>query len=563
MPIALSFALVRKLSTTQKTSFNTMHSVITSRDTAIGYHFIARACLTRSRIRLRLISSTLGTAIRDSTVTLLPISEISSCIYDRPWNPDARTRDVDSCESRNVQSDITDPPRFLHAPHSREALRVSHSMFVFLFSYHQVIPSFLDFLFPFGKQIYARDAHFSGLREDSRFDKRSSPNDTGLSGLGRSGADLRLCYNLRSVERSATGQPGLQWSIRQAAVYHEFDIETGRALWIFVKGNKMIKQRMEEFSTLSSSTKLSTHSEAFAASLAPHLLLCDWAGENWRWYINDLEEELQKLTRDVLAAQVDRPPSPTRAPLVPGPSMSSTSRTSSFPMFSRSGTDQFSGKDYVATNTFHARAESGFSAPTPLSRAPTLTSKSYPSNDFFSKRNGNFMPRIVDAQEATSMPFHRIVDEFKERRSRLWTGQSAKPADLSSATELQSAPCSSKGVAFPKDTPPLCCPGQEQRLTFKDLQRIQDIEEKTHEACQFLKSNMEILIELKQYYAYATNHTSFPTEVRTVCRGDLARFDRCVLSVEKDLRMLQSRTDTLIRLLENRKSLVSYSDNPR
>src|SRR5262249_20375242 len=42
-----------------------------------------------------------------------------------------------------------------------------------------------------------------------------------------------------------------------------------------------------------------------------HIILCDWARENWRWYINFLEEFFQGHTRHSLHATVDtsaRPP---------------------------------------------------------------------------------------------------------------------------------------------------------------------------------------------------------------------------------------------------------------
>jgi hypothetical protein len=110
-------------------------------------------------------------------------------------------------------------------------------MLCFLFSYVQVMPCFLDFVFPFGEQEYAQDFYFSGLREETSLD--SGGGYPAISELGRSGREMRLCYNLRSVEASS-GQTNLPWSIRQTAVYHEFDIETGRSVWITVKGNKLI-----------------------------------------------------------------------------------------------------------------------------------------------------------------------------------------------------------------------------------------------------------------------------------------------------------------------------------
>jgi hypothetical protein len=37
-----------------------------------------------------------------------------------------------------------------------------------------------------------------------------------------------------------------EWSIRQAAIHHQFDIVYGPALWIVTKGNKDIKERFKE-----------------------------------------------------------------------------------------------------------------------------------------------------------------------------------------------------------------------------------------------------------------------------------------------------------------------------
>ncbi|KAH8707101.1 hypothetical protein GQ44DRAFT_831069 [Phaeosphaeriaceae sp. PMI808] len=441
---------------------------------------------------------------------------------------------------------------FLHAPHSRATLRVSHPMLAFLFSYHQVMPSFLDFIFPFGKQVYARDAHFSGLREESRFDKRR--DNAGNPNLGRSGSDLRICYNLRSVERS-TEQPGLQWSIRQTAIYHEFDVKTGRALWIFIKGNKLIKERITEASALSSLTKLKSISEMFSATLAPHLLLCDWAGENWRWYINDLEEQLQKLTRDVLAAQVDRPPSPTPSPLVAESSMGSPSRSSTFPMLSRSTTGRFSGKSQTVMKQNVVRTDSGFILPATPSQTPTLVNNSCLPN--LDNQSQNFHSGSI----AKAVSFSRIISELKSGTSRLWKVRHEEVSQSTPIIEMQNKSSSEDGQFFcKKGTPPPCGEygeGKQEILTFKDLQRIQYIEEKAQEALLVLKSNGEVLEELKQYYTYATSHDEFPSELSNDCEAELARFERCVLSVEKDLRMLQSRTLTLIHLLGNRKSLLN------
>jgi hypothetical protein len=87
---------------------------------------------------------------------------------------------------------------FIYAPHSRERLKTTRQMLMFVFTYYQIMPDFLDFIFPFGKQLYTQDFHFSGFRHEERL----SEDDRGLnlSHLGRSGRDVRMCYSLKSVE---------------------------------------------------------------------------------------------------------------------------------------------------------------------------------------------------------------------------------------------------------------------------------------------------------------------------------------------------------------------------
>lgn len=441
--------------------------------------------------------------------------------------------------------------RFLHAPHSRASLRISYDMLSFLFTYHQVMPSFLDFLFPFGKQVYAQDFHFSGLREENRFDiKRRGDN---IPELGRSGSQLQLCYNLRSVEgtRVPKGSSELPWSIRQSAVYHSLDTETGRSVWINVKGNKLLKKRISEASTLSSLSDVQTCSASFSASLDTHLIFCDWSSENWRWYINDLENELQKLTRNALATPVDKRPSPPSSPI---PFIESPKRTTSFPTLSRKGTSQFGTSPAVASATF---------SPTFPSREPTLlglsSSPTTPQNqcNAWSKAS---TPKSQDLKRGIHAFYGTVKKSVAQaRRWRLFTAPAASsPNDQPEERHQQPPP---HGIKLP----PLELPrtfSEEQKLdgnfTFSDLQRSQFLEEKAQEVLLVLGLNSEVLEDLKQHYIYATRHPDFSSEIKNNCQADIERFERCISSVKKDLQMLQSRTENLLRLLANRKNLVRH-----
>ncbi|KAL9630915.1 MAG: hypothetical protein Q9164_006175 [Protoblastenia rupestris] len=173
------------------------------------------------------------------------------------------------------------------------------------------MPAFLDFIFAFGKQDYPQGFYFSGFRYQIRL--ADSQSGLQLPDLGWSGRDYRLCYMLKSVERSQGG--GEPWSIRQTAVHHSFDVETGRASWIIVKANQLLQDRIKSATGsrgLPEVCSFQSVDRAFASTLATHLILCDCSGENWRWYINFLEDEFQAMTRRTLSPIVRTPTSPIR-----------------------------------------------------------------------------------------------------------------------------------------------------------------------------------------------------------------------------------------------------------
>lgn len=188
-------------------------------------------------------------------------------------------------------------------------------MMSLLFTYNQVIPAFLDFVLTFGRRERAQELHYGGFRSESRL--LGSPNSIKIPELGRSGRDFRLCYNLKSVEPSPR-QVDWPWSVRQTAIHHSFDIVTGRASWIIVKGDDLIENRVKEATDPAGHTDTScfdTNSRSFASSLNTHLVYIDWAGENWQTYIDFLENQAQGDTRRVLSADVDKlPKSMTTAP---------------------------------------------------------------------------------------------------------------------------------------------------------------------------------------------------------------------------------------------------------
>lgn len=207
--------------------------------------------------------------------------------------------------------------RFVHAPNNRAKLRVTRKMLLTATSYHQVMPSFLDFLFSFGAQHHAKDFFFTGFRHDTRLS--GLEKSVAIPALGRSGRTLRLCYSLRSVEASPD-QEAWPWSIRGAATHHTFDFDTGRTSWLIVKGEKGASMKDRILAETGSQNgnmlnKFDNRDQAFSSTMSTHLLLCNWSVENWRWYVNHLEQEVQAITRKTLSVTVARPqtgPKPER-----------------------------------------------------------------------------------------------------------------------------------------------------------------------------------------------------------------------------------------------------------
>ena len=199
--------------------------------------------------------------------------------------------------------------RFISAPNSRDRLRIERYMLSRILTWHQVMPEFVDFMLAFGISEHSKDFLYSGIRSEMNLSIDSSRML--LPQLGRSGRDIPLCHILRSVERVNTAGGSQQhwpWVLRPTVTYHSFDAETGKSVWMIVKANDLIRDRIRrscELRDLYQPCSDINVDDTFESTLHTHLVICAWAGENWRWYINFIEEKIQELTREVLVEQAE------------------------------------------------------------------------------------------------------------------------------------------------------------------------------------------------------------------------------------------------------------------
>ncbi|KAK0661222.1 hypothetical protein QBC41DRAFT_330499 [Cercophora samala] len=180
---------------------------------------------------------------------------------------------------------------YIYANHSRDRLRITRSMLTLILSFHQVMPEYLDFLQSFGLQTAARDLYFSGFRRQIALKK--PPTGPDLNALGRSAQQYQIAYNLKGVtEKSAT-----EWSIRNAAIYHRYDVNSDRAVWIVTKGGSDLYDSYKELTDSGGRPEdraFLSADQCFLASLSPHLLFSRWSVHDWRGYLRWLEDKVEK-----------------------------------------------------------------------------------------------------------------------------------------------------------------------------------------------------------------------------------------------------------------------------
>ena len=167
------------------------------------------------------------------------------------------------------------------------------------------------------------------------------------------------------------------------------------------------------------------------------------------------------------------------------------------------------------------------------------------------------------SEEYPSPITQRSLTQMTQMTGRLASPASEKAAARSCEVIKEKSP----GVpALPPDMPtfpelPIGSADQPQagsqpEFSFSDLQRIQFIEEKANETLLVLKANITVLTELRQHYRSLLESENWPPELGLECKCEIDRFEKRVSHIENDLRMQQSRTETLLRLLADRKSLV-------
>ncbi|KAJ3567611.1 hypothetical protein NPX13_g6708 [Xylaria arbuscula] len=387
---------------------------------------------------------------------------------------------------------------FIDADNSWAPLNCSREMLTTLFTFHQVMPQFLDIVLSFGT-IAGRNIPTSFYHCIFRYENSLSLNSQcfNIPQLDRSGHEIRHCYNLWSAEKASQQQSSRHpWTIRQAGIYHSFDIETGRATWIHIKTNRVLQERITTATAHAKqlrATAVQTLEGSFSATLLTHLIVIEWCAENWSPYLGYWECQVSNVLTKVKKAPIGKVEKGlmddlSKAHQVPG----LTSRQASFPLQSRKGT-LVSGKSFRVTSR----------------RNTTATSHPIPLVDLSSRLHS-----IVTRKQAKTQSMHNNDEPVEEEED---------PIEIF------------------------------DEFKFEDLQRLHSLGTTLQEADMILRLNIDILHEIVEYYKSYVEDPDTPEQIKEGCRFDMKHFVQRTSRIIREMSTERTRISTLIALLEDGK----------
>lgn len=315
-------------------------------------------------------------------------------------------------------------------------------MMQLLLTFLQVNPIFLDSIHAFGEHMEPVDASLCQFQFDTEIS-----GGLEIKKLRRSGSQLRHTYLLRSPEKDKDATH--PWSIRQTAVYHAFDLRTGRALWISIKGNNVLQDSVKK-DTSGYQGQNESVDQPFLFTLKTHLVYLRWCQESWRWFVRDLENEVRGALIRARTTPVGREPY-----FGDSGSRYDDSRTGKFASTQRK---------LMQPSTWMSGNSAGFHSTLKKTSVPWIRIRKY-------EHNPNQHTSVTTNTQVSRQ--HWRTDNAKH-----WPG-----------------------------------PGRIlESFNFEDLQQLNIIGERIQEAALVIKLDVKSLLELKMYYKNLTERDELPPE---------------------------------------------------
>ncbi|KAF4994056.1 hypothetical protein FDECE_13243 [Fusarium decemcellulare] len=379
---------------------------------------------------------------------------------------------------------------FLQTAHSRSPLNCSRQSFLYALSFHQVPAAFSNFVSSFGTTSEPLDCLMTGFHSDETLGNVTN-GPLEIPKLGRSGREHRMQYLLRSVEPSAGSSGSTEWNIRQMAVYHSYDFVEGRALWINIKTNGLMRDRIQEAAAelpMLSSAAIDDLSKSFAATLITHIIHLEWCDEDWRRCINDMESKIRDVLDKAKTAKIDQ-----------------------------------------QSNLNHSTLHRALTIQTTKGSAIGFADKSPAST---SKQGiWNLLKRLSPYGGAA------------EKKDTL-------PLATSSRTTRRPGP--SESGDFNKQLDNLMI---LDTFSFKEMQQLHYFAELLEKYRLVMELNRQTLRDIAEHYQPLPDRDGFPSEIKKGCKQELQLFTARVERIRKNLEIRITQVNSLIAWLQDGKAL--------
>lgn len=372
-------------------------------------------------------------------------------------------------------------------------------MLEYLFSFHQVSPSFLELVLAFGAGKQPEDFHYTSFRHENFLNQINTK--FAIFRLGRSGREFRQCYNLWSTEPSSGGSN--PWSIRQVAVYHSFDVETGKAFWIDIKANSVIKSRIKDETRMSGNLDAQNMIEinrSFSATLQTHLIHFEWCRENWRHQLTSLEKRTSEIMKRILNAPVE---------LL---ELTTSDNASDIGLNGETGGFDPATRPTIAERALSRRTTGASTIPNTIL---------LPNSGKQGAKPHYYKPQAGSVQYALQGSLPSTQNDNIDRSSHF---RFSEP--------------------FP----------------IEQLQSLSRIESTLQEITMVIRLNVDVLLEIMEYYQCLINAPDFPVEVRHGSSAAIADFFQQIRSIVNDLKREQCRIGSLLQVLNNGKNMVNNAN---
>ncbi|PVH75485.1 hypothetical protein DL98DRAFT_536503 [Cadophora sp. DSE1049] len=184
---------------------------------------------------------------------------------------------------------------FLNQSYTWSRLQICEEHFRKLFTCLKVHPDFLDIVQVFGEKVRPLEESFNGFFSNC-FDQntRGNPTSNGQN------TGYNIGYNIKYVARHGRKAPRDPFSVREVGVYQEYSSVTQKSSWVFLQASEQLQEQLRR-------TFQSVDDTSPPYQFIIHSMILLRVSEDWRDYLNYLEEEFSMLVDRGFYANVKGP----------------------------------------------------------------------------------------------------------------------------------------------------------------------------------------------------------------------------------------------------------------